>query len=203
MTLPSAMPKSLCSDHPALIDIARLFVMKGALAYGESVNQIEHALQCGVLAESAGAPDTLVTAAVLHDIGHMLHRDAAEAVQLGADDRHEILGAKYLMRWFGPAVAVPVQLHVEAKRYLCARVPGYWDTLSTLSKRTLEIQGGPFSDAQADEFLSRPHAEAAISLRQWDDLAKQPELETPSIEYFLSKARRCIRAESSEHSHRV
>lgn len=191
------MPVTVCCDHPALMNIARLFVLKGALAYGESVNQIEHALQCGALAESSGAPDALVTAAVLHDIGHMLHRDAASAVQSGADDRHEILGAKYLMRWFGPEVAVPVQLHVEAKRYLCARVPGYWDTLSALSKRTLEIQGGPFNETQADEFLSRPHAEAAIRLRQWDELAKQPELETPSIEYFLAKARRCIRAESS------
>lgn len=181
------------TSHPALLEITRMFDLKGKLAYGETVNQIEHALQCGALAEAENAPASLVVAAVLHDIGHMLHKDAAAAVQTGTDDCHELLGAKYLGRWFGAEVADPVKLHVEAKRYLCARVPGYWDSLSALSKRTLEIQGGPFTEEQAQAFLALPHAEEAIRLRRWDDIGKKAGTPTPSLEHFLGLAQTCLK----------
>ena len=177
--------------HAALEAIRRLFDEKGALVYGEAVNQVEHALQCGALAEAEGAPPSLVVAAVLHDVGHMLHRDAAGAVQAGDDDRHELLGAKFLLRWFGPEVAEPVRLHVEAKRYLCAREPGYWESLSPLSRRTLEIQGGPFTDAQARDFEQLPHAQAAVSLRRWDDIGKKAGVRTPDLEHYLALAADC------------
>ena len=45
----------------------------GAAAYhGEAVSQAEHALQAAELAEREGAPDALVVAALLHDVGHLL-----------------------------------------------------------------------------------------------------------------------------------
>ena len=37
------------------------------------VNQRAHALQAALLAEQAGCDAALVTAALLHDIGHMVH----------------------------------------------------------------------------------------------------------------------------------
>ena len=74
--------------HPAIEAIRRLFEEKGGLIYGEAVNQVEHALQCGALAQAQGAAASLVVAAVLHDVGHMLQRDAAGAVEAGDDDRH-------------------------------------------------------------------------------------------------------------------
>ena len=40
---------------------------------GERVRQLEHALQCAALAEAEGAEATLITAALLHDIGHLIH----------------------------------------------------------------------------------------------------------------------------------
>ncbi len=180
------------SHAPVLSEIQRLFELKGALAYGESVNQIEHALQCGALAEAAQAAPALVVAAVLHDIGHMLHRDAAGAVHRGDDDRHERLGAKYLQRHFGAAVAEPVRWHVEAKRYLCAQESGYWAGLSPLSRRTLEIQGGPFTPDEAAQFRQLPHAEDAIRVRRWDDIAKTPGVVTPPLEHFLRIAASCL-----------
>ncbi len=180
------------SDAPALQEVRRLFSLKGTLAYGESVNQIEHALQCGALAQAEQAAPSLVVAAVLHDIGHMLHRDAAGAVDQGHDDRHELLGAKFLMRHFGAAVADPVRLHVEAKRYLCAREPDYWDSLSMLSRRTLEIQGGAFSADEAERFIQQPYAEAAVRLRRWDDIGKKPGMPTPTLEHFLTLAGACL-----------
>ncbi len=174
--------------HPAVEEIRKLFDLKGGLVYGEAVNQLEHALQCGALAEAEGAAPSLVLAAVLHDVGHMLHRDAAGAVNAGDDDCHELLGARFLLNRFGPEVAEPVRLHVDAKRYLCAREPGYWAALSPLSQRTLEIQGGPFSEQEAAAFEQRPHAQGAIKLRRWDDLGKKAAVATPPLSHYLALA---------------
>ena len=104
------------TSHPALLEITRMFDLKGKLAYGETVNQIEHALQCGALAEAENAPASLVVAAVLHDIGQMPPKDAAAAVTTGTDDFHQLLGAQYRRPWFGPEGAYPVKLHGEAQR---------------------------------------------------------------------------------------
>lgn len=99
--------------------IRALFDQHGAMVYGERVNQIRHALQCGMLAERAGATPELVTASFLHDIGHMLHHDPAGALASDVDDRHERLGAKYLASRFVPA---------EADRF--AARPGFADAIA-------------------------------------------------------------------------
>ena len=58
----------------SLNDIEHLFARHGANQYsGEPVTQLEHALQTAYLAERAGADDALVTACLLHDLGHMLN----------------------------------------------------------------------------------------------------------------------------------
>jgi phosphonate degradation associated HDIG domain protein len=162
-----------------------LFSSKGAMQYGEDVTQLQHALQCGALAQAEGARDALVLAAVLHDVGHMLHRDAAAAVEQGDDDRHELVGAKWLSRWFGPEVTDPIRLHVQAKRFLCARDPQYYDRLSALSKRTLQLQGGPMSIEEAFAFERLPFASEAVALRQWDDMGKLQDARTPALSHFM------------------
>jgi predicted HD phosphohydrolase len=51
-----------------------LFERRGHAAYfGEPVSQREHALQTAHLADQKGGPDSLIVAALLHDIGHLLH----------------------------------------------------------------------------------------------------------------------------------
>ena len=179
------------SSEP-LDTIEQLFSAQGTLIYGEAVNQIEHALQCASLAEKSGASDALIVAAMLHDVGHMMHRDAAGALQAGVNDVHESLGSKYLARWFGPEVTQPVALHVEAKRFLCQRDVSYHDRLSPISKRTLEIQGGPMTATQADAFEARAYAMDAVSVRQWDDQGKKAAVATPPLVHFLAIAKRCI-----------
>ena len=157
----------------------------GAEQYGdEAVSQLQHALQCAHLAECSGAPDSLVVAALLHDFGHLVHKLGEDAAARGIDDRHEALGRKYLARWFGEEVTGPVGLHVDAKRYLCATEPAYFDTLSPASVRSLELQGGPFSDAEAARFISRPHAHDALAVRRWDQQAKDPKAVTPGLERY-------------------
>ena len=82
------------------------------------------------------------------------------------------------------------------KRYLCARGDGrvsgaeYWANLSPDSRRSLELQGGIFGAAEADAFIAQPHAAEAVSLRLWDDLAKQAGADTPPFAYYLAMARR-------------
>jgi predicted HD phosphohydrolase len=51
--------------------------------------------------------------------------------------------------------------------------------------RSLKLQGGVFSDEEAEEFLCKPFAHDALSLRRWDDLAKQPERDTPTLEHYM------------------
>ena len=153
-------------------EILALFDRRGADAYsGEAVTQEAHALQSAALAEAAGAAEPLIVAALLHDVGHLIH-GAKDAAARGIDARHEAIGAVRLAQHFGPEVVEPVRLHVPAKRYLCATDAAYWDGLSPASKRSLELQGGPFSAEEAEAFAAQPHAAAAVSLRRWDDRAK-------------------------------
>jgi phosphonate degradation associated HDIG domain protein len=174
--------------HPVLAQIQALFDERGSLVYGEMVTQLEHALQCGTFAAQEQAHPALVLATFLHDIGHMQHQDAASAIEQGRDDAHEVLGAKWLARWFGPEVSEPVRLHVQAKRYLCKVQTGYLDSLSPLSLRTLQIQGGPMTDEEAQTFEQQPFYEDAVRLRRWDEAGKETQMQTMPFENFMQLA---------------
>lgn len=163
-----------------------LFEKSGSGAYlGESVTQTEHALQSADLAVRSGAAPSLVAAALLHDIGHILESTDYLA-ERGIDDKHEDAGAEWLEHHFGPDVAMPVRLHVDAKRYLSAREPGYLRCLSPASVTSLHLQGGPMSEAECTQFESSPYFQGAISLRRWDDSAKVPGLPVPALAEYRS-----------------
>ena len=156
--------------------IAELFAGPGARDYlGEPVTIGEHMRQAGALAGAAGAAAPLVAAALLHDVGHLRSE---------TDARHGIGGARWLGRWFGPAVTEPVRLHVAAKRYLCATEPGYFGLLSPESVRTLVLQGGPMTPEQAAAFEALPYARDAVAVRRWDDQAKDPAVTPPRFGHF-------------------
>jgi len=156
--------------------IAGLFAGPGARDYlGEAVTIGAHMRQAAALAEAAGAAASLVAAALLHDIGHL--RQATDA-------RHGTAGARWLGQWFGPQVTGPVRLHVAAKRYLCAAEPGYFGRLSAESVRTLALQGGPMTPAQAAAFEALPYARDAVAVRRWDDQAKDPAVTPPEFAHF-------------------
>lgn len=166
-------------------EIVRLFREKGDAAYvGEPVSQTEHALQAAVFAQREGADAALISAALLHDVGHLVHDLGEDCADHGIDSRHEELGARWLASRFGPEVCEPIRLHVPAKRYLCSIDPAYYAGLSPASQQSLELQGGPFTPAETEQFRAGPHAQAAVRLRHWDDRAKIPGLETPDLTHF-------------------
>ncbi len=171
-------------------DIEQLFLRDGHIAYaGEGITQLEHALQCGQLAEQAGASAALITAAFLHDIGHLLNPKGDTPSARGIDDQHQFVASHHLKSLFEQDVVAPVHLHVLGKRALCAIAPDYYDALSPDSKRSLALQGGPLNSRELENFMTMPYAEDAIALRRWDDLAKTPGSETPTLGHFLSIAR--------------
>ncbi|GAA4251949.1 phosphonate degradation HD-domain oxygenase [Dactylosporangium darangshiense] len=168
-------------------ELRLLFEGEGARDYlGEPVTQAQHMLQAAALAAAAGAPDALVAAALLHDIGHFHGVVSGAELMRGTDNRHSDTGADWLARWFGPAVCEPVRLHVAAKRYLCAVEPGYHDRLSEASRYTLGVQGGPMSAEQAGRFAALPYAADAVALRRWDEQAKDPSADVPGFPRYHS-----------------
>lgn len=178
--------------HP-IEQIFACFDRNGANDYGsDRVTQLAHALQCAALAEAEGATSSLIAAALLHDIGHLIHDLGERPAARGIDDRHEVVGREWLGQWFDDAVTEPIRLHVPAKRYLTGTDSGYFATLSFGSVRSLELQGGPFTADEASEFISRPHAVEAVRLRRWDEGAKLPGEATPELAHFRRYIEACL-----------
>lgn len=169
--------------------VVKLFTEHGDMLYlGEAVTQKEHALQAATLAEKAGAPASHIAAALLHDIGHIIHESGSDTGDdpkvHGADDLHEEKGYRWLSEHFGPQVSDPVRLHVPAKRYLCAIDADYINLLTETSIKSLKDQGGPMVAEEVRSFEAEPFAKAAVSVRRWDDAAKVPNLKTPDLLHF-------------------
>jgi phosphonate degradation associated HDIG domain protein len=182
--------RSAPAPEALITEIAGLFQRRGREMYaGEPVTQTEHSLQTALQAEQSAASASLITAALLHDVGHLLHDLDEDCAEDGIDDKHEALGAEWLTQHFGFEVVEPVRLHVAAKRYLCAVDTEYYARLSDASRLSLQLQGGPFTAAQARKFEEHPCFAAAIQLRRWDEEAKIPQLATPPLEHYLDLAR--------------
>ena len=171
--------------HLTTQEILRLFGERGDSQYGkEAVTQREHGLQAAFFAERARSSAALIVASLLHDVGHLLHQLPEDAPEQGIDDEHEALAARWLADRFDDRVVEPVELHVAAKRYLCTIDPEYIKRLSIPSRRSFELQGGAMSGKELAAFRARKYFEEAVQLRQFDDAAKVPQLETPTLEYF-------------------
>jgi gamma-butyrobetaine dioxygenase len=166
--------------------IAELFASEGAAEYlGEPVTQAEHMLQAASLARDAGATPALVAACLLHDVGHFHGALRGRDLMTGKDNRHDEVGATWLAQWFAKDVTEPVRLHVAAKRYLCRIEPEYLSSLSPASVFTLSVQGGPMSAEEAAAFSRLQYASDALSLRRFDEQAKDPSYSCLELTAFL------------------
>ncbi|MEB3360163.1 MAG: HD domain-containing protein [Synechococcales bacterium] len=183
---------------PTLDDVLQILADRGSTRYGsEAVTQLAHALQCAALAEAAhqsggaSVSPALVTACLLHDMGHLLYPHGDE--NANQDDRHEYRAVPFLKHLFGSEVTEPIRLHVQAKRYLCATDPAYWGSLSPASQHSLELQGGTYSPDEATAFIQQPFAADAVQLRRWDEQAKVPGQATPDLTHFRPWLAACLR----------
>lgn len=117
---------------------------------GEPISQLEHSLQCAMLAKQSGADEETILGALLHDVGHFMsptnqkisapYQIAPKGINVGRKS-HDLLGEDYLREFgFSEKVCQLVGGHVYSKRYLTAVDPSYHDQLSDASKASLKFQ---------------------------------------------------------------
>lgn len=163
-------------------EVLAIYAAHGAGAYfGERVTITQHCLQAAWFAQVEQAPESLIVAALLHDIGHLLEAVPEDLAEWTTDAHHEEVGARWLSGRFGADVSEPVRLHVPAKRYLCATDTGYFKQLSSASVHTLRLQGGPMTADEVTRFEREGHYRAAVRVRRWDDQGKVAGLVTPPL----------------------
>jgi 2-amino-1-hydroxyethylphosphonate dioxygenase (glycine-forming) len=168
-------------------EIMSLYEQYGGEEYaGEKVSQLEHMVQAAQLAEAQGFDEEVILAAFLHDIGHISEaaKGDNEMDGFGIKD-HEELGAEFLRgKGFSKKVARLVESHVEAKRYLTLKDPLYYSQLSDASKKTLEYQGGPMTEEEANAFEQYPLFNLIIRMRKWDEEAKIEHQPMPDLQHY-------------------
>lgn len=174
------------TPHQIVQMIFDVYNKVGHRQYGESVTELQHALQTATFAMQFNSSDAVVVASLLHDYGHLQHDEGEDVASHGVDMRHEDLGVVKLKSFFGPEILEPIRLHVAAKRYLCHKSKAYIDGLSPASCLSLQIQGGPMSADESTEFESNPFYKSAVELRRFDDMGKVSGMKTPTLDSFFS-----------------
>jgi phosphonate degradation associated HDIG domain protein len=179
------MTSEATSKQRALDALTAIYAGRATGQYGLTlINQRAHAVQSAFHAREQGQSASIVVAALLHDIGHMVHDLGDHPAAMGIDDQHENIGANWLERYFGPDVTEPIRLHVAAKRYLCMVEPDYFEKLSDDSIESLSLQGGRMTENEVAAFLREPYWEGSVALRRIDELAKDPNGPMPLFEEF-------------------
>jgi phosphonate degradation associated HDIG domain protein len=170
-----------------------IFERRGGEEYlGEPVTMAQHMLQGATLAERANAPEVVIVAALLHDIGHFTSEFGTYHPDDVEDRHHEDAGAEVLAPYFPTLVTDCVRYHVAAKRYLCATKPEYFNRLSAASVHTLGLQGGPMNAAEVTEFQRNPNLDQIIQVRYLDEAGKHADMETPPFAHFAPMVQRVV-----------
>jgi phosphonate degradation associated HDIG domain protein len=179
--------------------IAEIFERRGAESYlGEPVTMSEHMLQGAWLAEQDGAPEELVAAALLHDIGHYTSEFGTYSPDDVEDKHHDEAGGEVLAPFFPTVIVECVRLHVSAKRYLCATDPTYFAKLSPASVHTLSLQGGPMSAEEVAEFRRNPFHDEAVRVRIWDEGGKVADMKTRAFRDYVPLLERVVKKFAAE-----
>lgn len=167
--------------------IKELYVKYGNYDYiGEDVSQIEHMIQCAMLAGNDNQDDEVIIACFLHDVGHLIGIDnKLENDNFGIID-HEKVALEFL-RESGFKYPIPelVYNHVNAKRYLIYKNPDYYNNLSNASKNTLIKQGGVMTELEANIFEKDKLFELSLKVRSYDEKAKDKKIEMKKVEYYF------------------
>jgi len=155
---------------------------------GEPVSQIEHMCQCAQLAEKGKYDHEVILAAFFHDIGHLCeHIMSVNYMDGYGIVDHEKIGAEYLAsKGFSKKITKLIESHVAAKRYLTYKNPAYYNKLSEASKSTLNFQGGRMNEQEATDFEREEWFTLYITLRGWDERAKEEHVPLPDLQHYRS-----------------
>jgi predicted HD phosphohydrolase len=151
---------------------------------GEPVTMAQHMLQGATIAEQNGLDEEIIVGALLHDIGHFTSEFGTFSMDDTEDRFHEEAGAEVLSSFFPSVIVDCVRHHVAAKHYLCATKPDYFKRLSEASVHSLNLQGGPMSVEEVQEFEKNPNLKKIIQVRYLDEAGKQADMETPDFWHF-------------------
>jgi predicted HD phosphohydrolase len=179
----------------SLADIADVFARKGHEQYaGEPVTQLEHALQTAHLAEQAGADDELITACLLHDLGHLL-QDLGETPTAAR-------------RWTTCTSTPRCPSCVACSASACWAASGCTWTPSAAcvppcpaTKRRCRpirsaawpCRAAPSAPNRQLAFMAQAGALDALQLRRWDDMAKTAGATTPPLQHLPATRRSAAR----------
>ncbi|MFI4918771.1 MAG: HD domain-containing protein [Legionellales bacterium] len=177
--------------------ISRYFVTAGTTNYiGESVSQVEHALQCAYFAEQSGHSEEVILASLLHDIGHFATTTKQHTMADLGIVHHEWIGALLAYQLnFSAKVALLIGHHVNAKRYLAGKKPHYFARLSSASQQTLAYQGGAMASNERLAFEQLPFFREILQVRVNDEKAKEINLLVPDLEHFNLKIQQHIKGQ--------
>ena len=161
-----------------------------SLYIGENITIADHMIQSAMLAEKSKCDDDLICSCLLHDYGHFVIDDPDKLVENNKDGEHEVIGYKFLKKYFKNEIVDPIKYHVLAKRYL-AREKSYYNKLSEASKISLNLQGGVLTDKESKDFENKIYFKNSILLRKFDEASKKVGIKMKSIndykELILSK----------------
>ena len=179
--------------------IGSIFEKRGDEEYlGEPVTMGQHMLQGATMAEQSREPDEIIIGTLLHDIGHFTSEFGTFSMEDTEDRYHEDAGAAVLEQFFPKVITDCCRHHVAAKRYLCATDPEYLQKLSIASIHSLNLQGGPMSEAEIKNFEKNPNLKKILKVRLYDDAGKIPDMVTPSFWHFAPLVQKMVDSHCSK-----
>ena len=179
--------------------IGSVFEKRGDGEYlGEPVTMGQHMLQGATMAEQSRETDEIIIGTLLHDIGHFTSEFGTFSMEDTEDRYHEDAGAAVLEQFFPKVITDCCRHHVAAKRYLCATDPEYFQKLSTASIHSLNLQGGPMSEAEIKNFEKNPNLKKILKVRLYDDAGKIPDMVTPSFWHFAPLVQKMVDSHCSK-----
>ncbi len=136
---------------------------------------------------TSGASPAIITAALLHDLGHLLNDQGDTPTLRGVDDLHQYAALPFLRPLFDDDVLAPIKLHVDAKRYLCATRSDYLRCAVGRLEAQPRAAGRRLHARRRPRRSSRSRMRAdAVEVRLWDDLAKLAGAPTPPLAHFVA-----------------
>ena len=179
--------------------IGSIFEKRGDEEYlGEPVTMGQHMLQGATMAEQSREPDEIIIGTLLHDIGHFTSEFGTFSMEDTEDRYHEDAGAAVLEEFFPKVITDCCRHHVAAKRYLCATDPEYFQKFSIASIHSLNLQGGPMSEAEIKNFEKNPNLKKILKVRLYDDAGKIPDMVTPSFWHFAPLVQKMVDSHCSK-----